>query len=70
MNPFVSFMRSGVGRSLRILLGLVLLYWGFAGGAGPVVGLLGLIPLGGGLFNYCVFATLFGLTLMGQRRAH
>jgi len=68
MNPFISFMRSGVGRGLRIILGLFLIWWGFWGGASVIVGIIGFVPLLAGIFNFCVFAPLFGYTLMGQPR--
>ena len=68
MNPFVNFMRSGVGRGLRIILGLFLIWWGFAGGAGWIVGIIGFAPVLAGMFNFCLLAPLFGLTLMGQPR--
>ncbi|MFI5202356.1 MAG: DUF2892 domain-containing protein, partial [Candidatus Kapaibacterium sp.] len=68
MNPFVSFMRSGVGRGLRIVLGLFLIWWGFWGDAGVIVGIIGFVPLLAGIFNFCVFAPLFGYTFMGQPR--
>ncbi len=62
-------MRSGVGRTLRIIFGLFLIWWGFSAGAGWIVGVVGFIPLLGGIFNFCVFAPLFGLNFMGQPRA-
>ncbi len=68
MNPFVTFMRSGIGRLLRAILGVFLVWWGFFGGAGVIVGIIGFVPLLAGIFNFCVFAPLFGLTLMGQPR--
>ncbi len=68
MNPFIGFMRNGVGRTLRIALGIMLIWWGFLGDAGPIVGIIGIVPLAAGVFNFCIFAPLFGYTLMGQPR--
>ncbi len=68
MDSFVRFMRGGIGRTLRMALGIVLIYWGFFGGAGVIWGLIGFVPLAAGIFNFCVLAPLFGFTLMGQPR--
>jgi hypothetical protein len=68
MNPFIVFMASTTGRIVRIILGivLVLLGWVVIGGtAGIIVGIVGLVPLAAGLFDFCVFAPLFGLPLSG-----
>ena len=69
MNPFVGFMRSGLGRTVRVLLGLFLMYWGFLGDAGAIVGIIGIVPVAAGIFNFCLFAPLFGLNIWGQPRA-
>ena len=68
MNAFVNFMRSGIGRGVRIILGLFLIWWGFMGDAGWLVGVIGFVPLLAGIFNFCVLAPLFGYTLWGQPR--
>jgi hypothetical protein len=68
MNPFIAFMASTSGRIVRILLGvvLVLLGWLVIGGtAGIIVLIVGLVPLAAGLFDFCVFAPIFGLPLSG-----
>ncbi len=70
MNPFVSFMASGTGRLVRILAGLALIAWGWLGlhgATGIVVMVIGLLPLVAGLFDFCVFAPLFGAPLSGQK---
>ncbi len=70
MNPFVSFMASGTGRLVRILAGLALIAWGWLGlhgAASIVVMVIGLLPLVAGLFDFCVFAPLFGAPLSGQK---
>lgn len=68
---FVSFMRSGPGRTLRVVAGIVLIGVGIliGGLGGLIVGIIGLVPLAAGVFNFCVFAPLFGLDLMGRTRA-
>lgn len=68
MNPFVKFMASPAGRIVRVAAGLVLVAYGLlamGGIAGIVVAIVGLVPLLAGLFDFCVFAPLFGAPLSG-----
>jgi hypothetical protein len=68
MNPFIGYMASRNGRIVRILVGAILVLWGFfgIGGAGGVIlGIVGLVPLLAGTFDYCVFAPLFGNPIKG-----
>ena len=70
MNPFISFMASTAGRVLRIVAGLALIAWGLAGLGGTVgviVALVGALPLLAGLFDFCVFAPLFGCPFNGTK---
>ncbi len=70
MNPFVSFMASPSGRIVRILAGIALVAWGLLGlngATGIVVAIVGLVPLVAGLFDFCVFAPLFGAPLSGTK---
>ncbi|HUH96541.1 MAG TPA: DUF2892 domain-containing protein [Anaerolineales bacterium] len=70
MNPFVSFMASTAGRIVRAVLGIVLIAWGWfglAGTVGVIVAIIGLVPLLAGVFDFCVFAPLFGAPLSGQK---
>ena len=70
MNPFVSFLASPAGRIVRILAGIALVVWGLWGigsTAGMVVAIIGLVPLVAGVFDFCVFAPLFGAPLSGQK---
>jgi len=70
MNPFVSFMASTAGRITRIVAGLVLIAWGLlglTGAAGIVVAVIGMVPLAAGLFDFCIFAPLFGAPLGGAK---
>lgn len=71
---FVRFMASGAGRTLRVVAGLALVAIGIylaavAGNlpVGIIVGVVGLVPLAAGLFDFCVFAPLFGCPLPGKR---
>jgi Protein of unknown function (DUF2892) len=70
MNPFVSFMASTTGRTLRIVAGLALIVWGLIGLTGAtsvMVVVIGVAPLAAGLFDLCVFAPLFGAPLSGPK---
>jgi hypothetical protein len=70
MNPFVSFMASATGRIVRIIAGLALIAWGLAGlggTAGIIVAVVGAVPLVAGLFDFCIFAPLFGAPLSGPK---
>lgn len=60
---FARFMSSSFGRILRIVAGIVLIVLGLAvihGTGGTILAIVGLVPLIAGLFNFCVFAPLFG----------
>ena len=75
---FASFMSSAIGRVLRIVVGLGLLGWGvfLVTGAstmtiGIILAVVGLLPLGAGLADICMFAPLFGAPFSGAKvRAH
>jgi hypothetical protein len=60
---FARFMSSTLGRLLRIIAGIALIaigLWAVGGTWGIVLIIVGLIPLVAGIFNFCVFAPLFG----------
>jgi hypothetical protein len=70
MNPFVSFMASTTGRIIRIAAGVALVLWGLMsiqGTTGIVVAVIGVVPLVAGLFDFCVFAPLFGNPMSGPK---
>jgi len=70
MNPFVSFMASPAGRITRIAAGIALIVWGLiglTGVTGIVVAVIGAVPLVAGIFDFCVFAPLFGAPLSGPK---
>ena len=70
MNPFVSFMASTAGRIIRVAAGIALLLWGLMGiqgTAGIIVAVIGVVPLVAGLFDFCVFAPLFGNPMSGPK---
>ncbi len=70
MNPFVKFMASTAGRLVRIVAGLALMLWGLlglSGTSGALVAVIGAVPLLAGLFDFCLFAPLFGAPLSGPK---
>jgi uncharacterized membrane protein YecN with MAPEG domain len=55
---------------IRIVAGLALILIGLLaleGLAGWIVAIVGLVPLAAGVFDWCVFAPLFGLPFVGSR---
>jgi hypothetical protein len=65
---FAKFMSSGLGRGLRIVVGLVLIGLGLfsVGGTGGVIlAVVGAVPLLAGAVDVCLFAPLFGGPLKG-----
>jgi hypothetical protein len=70
MNPVISFLASPAGRITRIVAGIALVVWGLfglPGVGGIVVAIIGLVPLVAGIFDFCVFAPLFGAPLSGPK---
>ncbi len=70
MNPLIKFLASGSGRIVRVAAGVALVALGlFAvhGTGGIVLIVVGLVPLVAGLFDFCVFAPLFGAPLSGPQ---
>ena len=55
------------GVDLEIPRGRVLALLGPHGAAGMVVAVIGVVPLVAGVFDFCVFAPLFGMPLSGPR---
>jgi hypothetical protein len=67
---FATFMASWTGRLIRIIAGLALIVvglWLVTGTVGIILAVVGAAPLIAGLFNFCLFAPLFGGPFMGSR---
>ena len=65
---FAKFMSSGLGRGLRIVVGLALIVIGLVsvGGTGGIIlAVVGAVPLLAGILDVCLFAPLFGAPLKG-----
>ncbi len=70
MNPLISFLASRNGRVARVVAGLILIAWGLfglQGLGGTIVAVIGVVPFVAGLFDFCVFAPLFGQPLSGRK---
>ena len=71
MNPLVKFMASSAGRITRIVAGIVLVALGLlvmhGSVGGIIIAIVGLVPLLAGLFDFCVFAPLFGAPMSGPK---
>jgi len=69
---FAKFMSSGVGRGLRIVVGLALMVIGLfsVGGTGGILlAVVGAVPLVAGALDVCLFAPLFGGPLKAWKHA-
>ena len=65
---FIKFMASGTGRIVRIVAGIALIALGLLsvqGTGGIILAVVGLVPLLAGVFDFCVFAPLFGMSFKG-----
>jgi len=63
-------MASPAGRITRIVAGIALIVLGLLvihGVGGIIVAIVGLVPLVAGLFDFCVFAPLFGAPMSGPK---
>ena len=69
MNQLFEFLASSAGRLVRAVLGLILIalgIWTVSGVWGWVLVVIGLVPLAAGLFDFCLFAPVFGLPFVGE----
>lgn len=66
---FARFMSQPVGRVIRAVAGLALVALGFGigGTTGLVVGIVGLVPLAAGVFNFCLIGPLIGGHFDGRK---
>lgn len=65
---FVEFMTSGMGRGARVVLGLVIMSLGLfvvQGTVGTIMAVVGLVPLSGGVFDFCLIGFAVGYPLKG-----
>ncbi|MBE2266893.1 MAG: DUF2892 domain-containing protein [Anaerolinea sp.] len=65
----IKFLASSTGRGVRAVAGIVLIALGLLvvqGTGGIIIAVVGLLPLLAGLFDFCVFAPLFGAPFSGK----
>jgi hypothetical protein len=70
MKGLFRFLASNAGRVTRVVAGLALILIGLFlvhGVVGWILAIVGLVPLGAGLVDVCVFAPLFGLPFVGSK---
>ena len=70
MNPSIKFLASQSGRVVRAVAGIVLILlglFGLGGVGGAIVAVIGALPLVAGLFDFCIFAPLFGAPFNGPK---
>lgn len=64
---FAVFMASPFGRALRVIPGLVLVYFGFFDNLGVFFGVIGIVLIASGALNYCALSKLFGGPFDGRK---
>ncbi len=65
---FVKFMTSGMGRGARIVLGIVIMFVGLMvvqGTFGTILAVVALVPISGGLFDFCLIGFAMGYPFRG-----
>ena len=70
MEAAFRFIAGPIGRLIRAIAGLGLILIGLLlleGAAGWILAVIGLAPLLAGILDFCIFAPLFGLPLVGPR---
>lgn len=68
MTALVNFMSSSAGRATRFVAGIVILILGLLIGSAWawILGVIGLVMVAAGLFDFCLFAPLAGLPFGGK----
>ena len=65
---FVKFMTSTTGRAARVIVGLIILsvgLLGVQGTIGTVLAVVALVPIAGGLLDFCVAGVMLGYPFKG-----
>lgn len=69
MEQLFGFLGSQNGRYARMIAGVILIVIGLAvvgDTAGWIIAIIGLVPLAAGIFDFCLFAPIFGLPFRGE----
>lgn len=67
---FITFMTSNRGRMMRVVAGIILMSLGFVvvkDTLGAVVALIALVPIAGGVFDFCLAGVLMGYPFRGAK---
>ncbi len=67
---FVTFMTSNRGRMMRVVVGIVLVSIGsfvVKDTLGTVLALIGLVPIAGGVLDFCVAGVMMGYPFSGAK---
>jgi hypothetical protein len=68
-TPLAQFLAGTAGRTVRAVVGVILLIVGLAvigGVIGVIVAIIGLVPIAAGLFDFCLLSALLGGPLWGR----
>jgi hypothetical protein len=69
-SGFAKFINSPAGRIARVVVGFVLIVWGYTQlntGTGIILIVIGLIPLSAGAFDLCLISALLGGPISGKK---
>ncbi len=68
-SSFARFINSSAGRMMRIIVGLVLIIWGYTQleGNGIILVIIGFVPLAAGGLDLCVISPLIGGPVSGKK---
>ncbi|MGB3635798.1 MAG: YgaP-like transmembrane domain [Rubrobacteraceae bacterium] len=66
---FAKFMSEPIGRIIRAAAGIALIALAFfvGGTAGLIIGIVGLVPIAAGVFNFCLLGPLVGGYFSGRK---
>jgi hypothetical protein len=67
---FVKLMTSSRGRALRVIMGIILMSVGLLvvkDTLGAVLALIAVVPIAGGLFDFCLAGGIMGYPLSGTK---
>jgi Inner membrane protein YgaP-like, transmembrane domain len=68
---FAEWMATPLGRALRVVVGVLLIYLGLAvmrGVGGAVLAAVGVVPLVAGILNLCLVGPLIGAPMKGASK--
>jgi hypothetical protein len=69
-SGFAKFINSPAGRIARVIVGIILIVWGYtqlATGNGIILIIIGLVPLAAGALDLCLISALLGGPISGKK---